>query len=59
MQRVFTKDVGAHFKAGEIRDYPHDVWVGIAQSAHKGLDEISVTVEGQAKAAAERDGKRK
>jgi hypothetical protein len=49
MQRIFTKDIG-RFKKGEVREYPKQVWEGIARSAKMKLDEftkIAVMLETQ------------
>jgi hypothetical protein len=41
MERIFTADVGQHFKAGDVRDYPQPTWEMIARSAKRDLDSFS------------------
>lgn len=40
MQRTFIVDVG-RFKAGEMRNYSHQVWEQIAKSSGKPLEKIT------------------
>jgi hypothetical protein len=44
MERIFTKDVGARFKSGQLFDYPKAVWDRIAINAGEPLDEITEPV---------------
>ena len=56
MERIFLKDVGKNFKAGERRDYPHDTWVGIARAAGRSLEKITKQVDEFAHDAVTRKG---
>ena len=45
MQRRFTKDVGKHFREGQIEDYPHTTWINIARSGQfDDLEDFSIAV---------------
>ena len=42
MQRQFTKDAGARFKEGDVRDYPRETWNTIRDNlGYKTLDAFS------------------
>jgi len=45
MERVFTKNVGKKFKAGDIRDYPLATWKAIARDAMAPLKYFSQPVK--------------
>ena len=40
MVRTFTTDVG-RFRKGDVRDYPKQVWDGIAKSAKRSINSFS------------------
>lgn len=42
-ERIFTKDVGEHFKKGDKRDYPAGTWETISRNLKKPLDSFSKT----------------
>lgn len=41
MERVFTKDIGKNFKAGEVKDFPVQTWKQIEKSAKQRIDDFS------------------
>lgn len=43
MERILTKDIGKR-KAGEIYDYPRDVWRGMARADGRSLESFSRSV---------------
>lgn len=45
MLRKMTKDVGKRLKAGNVHDYPRDVWHKIAADAKQKLEDFSEALE--------------
>jgi hypothetical protein len=45
MLRVFTKDVGKHFKKGQAKEFPKPVWSQIERSAKAPLHSFTKTID--------------